>query len=60
MNKVQVEYGATINIGNFESIRISVRLEDVVTSTEKETVDELYKRAKKYVLQKARNEAIHD
>ncbi len=59
MKNIQVEYGVTINLGNFESIRLSVRLEDATTEeNEMKAINKLYQKVKKIVIHKAKKEIL--
>lgn len=52
--RVEIEYGETVNAGNFESIRVACRIEGSF-ETEEERIDQqnlLYAVAKKFVQKK--------
>ena len=52
--KIEIEYGETANAGNFESIRVSCRIEGTFDNEEelKHQENVLYKEAKRFVQSK--------
>lgn len=55
VSEVQVSYGVTCNIGNFENVKIDVQVKAQVDPDEKasEVLDKLYEYTKSYVQKRA-------
>jgi hypothetical protein len=53
--KVGVEFGVTVNMGNFESVKIAVRVE---VPCYREEVEDVYKQASSFVEDKCRDEVL--